>query len=95
MPSYHTSTSQVVEGFDSALTGGALALGSILIEQRAIRAADRREAAAIRQATARKAYNRIMAQHAIDEQARQARAEDDRRRAIIMRRALILKRAKG
>nr|WP_137830201.1 hypothetical protein [Methylobacterium sp. L1A1] len=93
--SYHTSAHQVTDTFDTALTGGALALGSILIQQQQQRAAVRREANAIRAVAGRMAYDRVMAQHRFNEAERQARAEDDRRRAAIRLRALAAKRARG
>lgn len=92
---YHTSAHQVADTFDTALTGGALALGSILIQQQQQRAAVRREAAAIRAVAGRMAYDRVMAQHAIDEAERQACADFDRRRAAIRLRALAAKRARS
>lgn len=92
---YHTSAHQVGDTFDTALTGGAMALGSVLISQQLARNAARREANAIRAVAGRMAYDRVMAQHAIDEAERQARAEDDRRRSAIRLRALAAKRARG
>ncbi|WP_342152016.1 hypothetical protein [Methylorubrum sp. SB2] len=92
---YHTSAHQVADTFDTPLTGGALALGSILIQQQQARNAVRREAATIRAVAGRMAYDRVMAQHRIDEAERQARVDFDRRRAAIRLRALAAKRAKG
>lgn len=67
---YHTSARQVADTFDTALTGGALALGSILIEQQAMRNAARREAAAIRAVAGRMAYDRVMAAHYAEQEAK-------------------------
>ena len=90
-----TRASHIVESFDTPLQGIAMGLAGALIQRRAIHAADRQEAAAIRAQTARMAYRRVMAQHAIDEAARQVRAEDDRMRDAILRRCLLAKRARG
>ena len=57
----------IAETFDTALTGGALALGSLLIEQRMARQADRAEAAAIhRQAAAIRARKATAALRALE-----------------------------
>lgn len=95
MTSYHTSAHQVAESFDTVMTTGALGLGSVLIAQKMDRDAAYAEAAVIRQATARMAYNRVMAEHALAEAERRALAEDDRRRVAIQLRALAAKRARG
>ncbi|KTS34224.1 hypothetical protein NS228_05275 [Methylobacterium indicum] len=92
---YHTSARDVADSFDTVLTTGALGLGSVLISQKLDRDAAYREAASIRQATARMAYRRVMAEQAFAEAERRALAEDDRRRVAIQLRALAAKRARG
>ncbi|MET7242919.1 hypothetical protein ABZT49_06080 [Methylobacterium sp. EM32] len=67
---YHTSARDVAESFDTALTGGAMALGSVLISQKMDRDAAYAEAAVIRQATARMAYNRVMAEYRAEQEAK-------------------------
>ena len=93
--SYHTSAHSVVQAFDAPMQGLAMGLGAVLIQQQQARNAVHREAAAIRAVAGRMAYDRVMQQHAFDEAERQARAEDDRRRAAIRLRALTAKRARG
>lgn len=87
-----TSARDIAETFDGALTGGALALGSILIEQRQMRQADRAEAAAIhRQAAAIRARKATAALR--DLEARQAadrRFAHQRQTALIAARRAIL-----
>lgn len=92
---YHTSADSVVKAFDVPMQGMAIGLASLLIQQRQARMADRREAAALRAVAGRMAYDRVMAQHRIDEAERQSRADFDRRRAAIRLRALAAKRAQG
>jgi hypothetical protein len=70
MPSYHTSARDVADSFDTVLTTGALGLGSVLISQKLDRDAAYREAASIRQATARMAYNRVMVEHRAEQEAK-------------------------
>ncbi|BDL39084.1 hypothetical protein [Methylorubrum sp. GM97] len=90
-----TRAHDIVQAFDVPMQGMALGLGSVLIARQQARNAARREANAIRAVAGRMAYDRVMAQHAIDEAERHARAEDDRRRSAIRLRALAAKRARG
>ncbi|TGD95236.1 hypothetical protein [Methylobacterium nonmethylotrophicum] len=65
-----TRAHDVVQAFDVPMQSIALGLAGVLIEQRAIRAADRQEARAIRQATAALAYRRVMAEHRAKQEAK-------------------------
>jgi len=64
-----TRASTIVESFDAPLQGIAMGLAGALIQRRAIHAADRREAAAIRQATAAMVYRRVMVEHRAEQEA--------------------------
>lgn len=68
--SYHTNAHQVADTFDTALTAGAMALGSILVQQQQARNAVRREANAIRAVAGRMAYDRVMAEHHAEQAAK-------------------------
>ncbi|MFC6046569.1 hypothetical protein ACFPYM_01825, partial [Methylobacterium hispanicum] len=63
--SYHSNADTVVRSFEAPLQG--LAMGLALGAAR--RAGERREAAAIRQATAAMAYRRVMAEHRAEQEA--------------------------
>ncbi len=91
MPSYHTSAREVAESFDTALTGGAMALGSILVEQQLALNAAYSEAAVIRRQAAVVRARRVAAAVALAE----VRAGDGRLRDAILRKAIAAKLARG
>lgn len=96
---YHRSAHDVAGAFDRGAQGIAMSLGTVLLQERAVRQADRHAANAIRAQTARLVYNRVfneeMAAHRAAT-ARQEQAERDQRfrmqRALA---ALAAKRARG
>lgn len=76
---YHHSAHQVVGSFDGAMQGLAFGLGGALMQDRAIRQADRQAANAIRARTAKLVYDRVLAEETAAIRAASARAEADRR----------------
>jgi hypothetical protein len=75
----HHTAHDVVAGFDGALQGLALGLGSALVRDSAIRSADRNAARAIRARTARLVHDRVLAEENASLRARSVRAAQDRR----------------
>lgn len=95
----HRTAHQVAETFDAGLQSMALGLGTVLIQERMIRQADRAAANAIRAQTARLVYNRVLAEEMAAQRAEAARAEEAERAARFRLQrqmaALAAKRARG
>ncbi|SEO94635.1 hypothetical protein SAMN04487843_105137 [Methylobacterium sp. ap11] len=97
--SYHRTAHDVAGAFDRGAQGLAMSLGTVLIEQRMIRQADRQAANAIRAQTARLVYDRVLAEEMAAHRAATARQEQAARaERFRMQRALAAlaaKRARG
>ncbi|MEH3144079.1 MAG: hypothetical protein PGN34_01700 [Methylobacterium frigidaeris] len=97
--SYHRSAYDVAGSFDRGMQGMAVSLGTVLIEQRMIRQADRAAANVIRARTAKLVYDRVFNEEMAAHRAQAARAEEaERDRRFRMQRAmaaLAAKRARG
>ncbi|AWV16728.1 hypothetical protein A3862_15485 [Methylobacterium sp. XJLW] len=96
---YHTSAHQVAGAFDRGMQSMALGIGSALIQERAVRQADRQAANAIRAQTARLVYDRVLAEEMAAQRAEAARQEQAERAARFRLQrqmaALAAKRARG
>ncbi|WP_438345787.1 hypothetical protein [Methylorubrum populi] len=97
--SYHRSAHDVAGAFDRGAQGLAMSLGTVLIEQRMVRQADRQAANVIRARTAKLVYDRVFAEEMAAQRAEAVRAEQAERaeRFRIQRAmaALAAKRARG